>query len=104
MAEKVFFVEPSNDDIVQMIAERADLERTYANCIREWSKKWHDYLQKGNEKNSDKYKWMSTLNEADRLNNMHATRIQEWQTQNYPRPLRHIKTAEEHKDELKKVS
>ena len=33
-------------DLVSMINERAELEKTFAKMLKSWSKKWSDYLAK----------------------------------------------------------
>ena len=103
------------NDIVQMIAERADLEKTYSKSLKAWSKRWHDYLQKGNEYGTIKNTWMSALTEADKLSDIHvtthnvlndelSTEIKEWQKQNYPKSIiNQLKTAKEYEEEFKKV-
>jgi hypothetical protein len=141
MTETPEFVEPSNEsfweigqykrtvkrcedgyklcnDIVQMIAERADLEKSHAKSLKTWSKKWHDYLASkngNNEYGSLKTAWSSTLTEADKLSDIHVathnslcddlnTEIKDWQKQNYPKSIiNQLKTAKEYEEEFKKV-
>ena len=103
------------NDIVQMISERADLEKAHSKSLKTWSKKWHDYLQKGNEYGTIKSTWMSALNEADRLSEIHVithnalndelnAEIKDWQKLNYPKSIiNQLKTAKEYEEEFKKV-
>ncbi len=35
-------------DLMQLIQDRADIEKHYAKSLRAWSKKWHDIIEKGN--------------------------------------------------------
>jgi hypothetical protein len=101
--------------MVQMISERADLEKQYSKSLKAWSKKWNDYLLKGSEYGSMKNTWMSSLNEADRLAEIHLNvhnvlneelnkEIKEWQKQNYPKSIvNQLKTAKEYEEEFKKA-
>jgi protein kinase C and casein kinase substrate in neurons protein len=103
------------NDMVQMISERADLEKQYSKSLKAWSKKWNDYLLKGSEYGSMKNTWMSSLNEADRLAEIHLNvhnvlndelnkEIKEWQKQNYPKSIvNQLKTAKEYEEEFKKA-
>jgi hypothetical protein len=99
-----------------MITERAELEKAYSKSLKGWSKKWHEYLQKGNEYGTIKNAWASSLNEADRLSEIHVithnalydelnTEIKDWQKQNYPKSIiNQLKTAKEYEEEFKKVN
>lgn len=102
--------------MTQLIAERADIEKAYAKSLKAWSKKWNDYLQKGSEYGTMKNTWMSVLNEADRLAEIHLTtnnvlndelnkEIKEWQKQNYSKSIvNQLKMPKEYEEEFKKVS
>lgn len=103
------------NDLTQMISERADIEKAYAKSLKAWSKKWSDYLQKGSEYGTMKSTWMSPLNEADRMAEIHLTthnvlndelnkEIKEWQKQNYAKSIvNQLKTPKEYEEEFKKV-
>ncbi len=32
---------------MQLIQERAEIEKSYAKSLKTWSKKWHDHIEKG---------------------------------------------------------
>ena len=34
-------------DIMNLVQERADIEKQYAKALKGWSKKWTDYIEKG---------------------------------------------------------
>jgi hypothetical protein len=103
------------DDIVQMIIERAELEKAYSKSLKEWSNKWNDNLQKSNEFGTIKRAWTSSLNEADRLSEIHMithnnlydelkTDIKDWQKQNYPKSkTNQLIKAKHFEEEFKKV-
>ena len=98
-----------------MIAERADIEKSYSKSLKAWSKKWNDYLLKGSEYGTMKATWMSSLNEADKLAEIHLTthnvlidelngEIKAWQKENYLKSLvNQLKIAKEYEEEFKKV-
>jgi protein kinase C and casein kinase substrate in neurons protein len=101
---------------MQMIAERADIEKTYSKSLKVWARKWSEYLQKGCEYGTMKNTWMSSLNEADKIAEIHLTtnnalndelngEIKAWQKTNYVKSIvNQLKTAKEYEEEFKKVS
>jgi hypothetical protein len=103
------------NDMVQMIAERADIERTYSKNLKAWSKKWNDYLVKGSEYGTMRVTWTSALTEAERIAEIHqqtnnllseelSNEIKQWQKMNYPKTIvNQIKIAKEYEEEFKKV-
>lgn len=98
-----------------MISERAEIEKTYSKNLKAWSKKWNDYLTKGSEYGTMKSTWMSALNEADKLADIHLTtnnvltdelnnEIKQFQKSNYPKTIvSQIKIAKEYEEEFKKA-
>ena len=34
-------------DLVQLVKDRADIERNYAKSLKDWSKRWNDLIEKG---------------------------------------------------------
>ncbi len=101
--------------MVQMIAERADIERNYSKNLKAWSKKWNDYLVKGSEYGTMRVTWTSALTEAERIAEIHqqtnnllseelSNEIKQWQKMNYPKTIvNQIKIAKEYEEEFKKV-
>jgi hypothetical protein len=99
-----------------MIAERADIEKSYAKSLKVWSKKWNEYLQKGSEYGTMKITYLSALNEADKIAEIHLNthnvlndelnrEIKEWQKLNYPKSIVNtLKTPKEYEEEFKKVN
>lgn len=103
------------NDFIQMISDRADIEKAYAKSLKNWSKKWNDYLNKGSEYGTMKSTWTSALNEADKLAEIHHTThnvlneelnndIKNWQKANYVKSIvNQIKLAKEYEEEFKKA-
>lgn len=103
------------NDFIQMISDRADIEKAYAKSLKNWSKKWNDYLHKGSEYGTIKSTWTSALNEADKLAEIHHTThnvlneelnndIKNWQKANYVKSIvNQIKLAKEYEEEFKKA-
>lgn len=103
------------NDVVQMIAERAEIEKSYSKNLKGWTKKWNDYLLKGSEYGTMRSTWMAALNEADKLAEIHSTthnvlvdelnvEIKQWQKENYLKTLvNQLKIAKEYEEEFKKA-
>ena len=99
-----------------MISERADIEKAYSKGLKAWSKKWGEYLTKGNEYGTMRSTWMSVLSEADRVADIHLTthnslndelnnEIKQWQKANYIKSIvNQLKIAKEYEEEFKKVN
>jgi hypothetical protein len=103
-------------DLMQMISERADIEKAYAKNLKTWSKKWSDCLQKtSTEYGTMKQTYNSALQEADKLADIHLSthsslidelnkEIKEWQKQSYPKSIVNaLKTPKEYDEEFKKA-
>ena len=86
------------NDLVQMITERADIEKAYSKSLKSWSKKWSEYLNKGSEYGTMKASWAAALNEADKTAEIHNTThnvlndelnadIKSWQKANYVKSI-----------------
>lgn len=103
------------NDLVQMISDRADIEKAYAKSLKSWSKKWNDYLNKGSEYGTMKASWTAALNEADKVAEIHNTThnvlheelnndIKAWQKGNYVKSIVNtLKIAKEYEEEFKKA-
>jgi protein kinase C and casein kinase substrate in neurons protein len=101
--------------MVQMIAERADIEKTYSKNLKAWSKKWNEYLTKGSEYGTMRTTWSSALVEAEKIADIHlqtnnvlneelSNEIKQWQKSNYPKTIvNQIKIAKEYEEEFKKA-
>jgi hypothetical protein len=103
------------NDMIQLITERADIEKNYSKNLKTWSKKWNDYLQKGSEYGTMKTTWNASLTEADRLADIHlkthnvlnedlTASIKAWQKQNFSKTLvNQIKISKDYEEEFKKA-
>jgi len=103
------------NDLVQMISDRADIEKAYSKSLKAWSKKWNEYLLKGSEYGTMKSTWTSTLNEADKLAEIHYNthnvlidelnnEIKNWQKTNYIKSIvNQLKITKEYEEEFKKA-
>ncbi|XP_023241639.1 protein kinase C and casein kinase substrate in neurons protein 1-like isoform X3 [Centruroides sculpturatus] len=102
------------NDLIQLIQERSDIEKTYAKNLRGWSKKWNDLIEKGPEYGTTEAAWKGVLTEAerrsdmsirvkDRLANEVITQIKQWQKDNYHRSMMQLKEKKEMDDAFKKA-
>lgn len=97
------------DDLLKLLAERAEIEGLYATKLQGWSKKWNDLVGKGPEYGTVKSSWLNITNEADQLAEIHNElqirlvnqvhgNVQKWKSANYHKSLlswKETKTAEE---------
>jgi len=42
-------------DLMSLISERAELEKTFSKMLKNWSKKWSDYVAKCMRKKNDRF-------------------------------------------------
>lgn len=81
-------------DLMALVTERAEIERTYAKNLRAFSKKWHDLIEKGPEYGTTEAAWKGVLVEADRRYDVHnrvrdnlmndvISNLKQWQKENY---------------------
>ncbi|GIY60115.1 protein kinase C and casein kinase substrate in neurons protein 2 [Caerostris extrusa] len=56
-------------DLILLIQERSEIEKTYAKSLRNWSKKWNEIIEKNMA--TEAASWKSVLIEADRRCDMH---------------------------------
>lgn len=104
------------NDLMQMLSERASLEKMYAKSLKTWSKKWSDYLDKSSsEYGSMKLTWQALLNESTRLSDIHTkihddlednliTDIKSWQKTYYPKTLMgQLKIVKQFDDDFNKA-
>ncbi|XP_078355839.1 protein kinase C and casein kinase substrate in neurons protein 1-like [Oculina patagonica] len=97
------------DDLLKLLAERAEIEGLYAAKLQGWSKKWNDLINKGSEYGSVKNSWLNITTEADQLAEIHSELqirlgnqvhggVQQWKSANYHKSLlswKETKNAEE---------
>lgn len=79
---------------MQLVQERAEIEKAYARNLKTWSKKWADAIEKGPEYGTTEAAWKGVLVESDRLCDVHTTikedlqnevigQIRTWQKDSY---------------------
>lgn len=87
-----------SNDLMQMLSERASIEKLYSKSLRQWAKKWSDYLEKSCEYGSMKATWQSMTAEANNISDVHIkvhdeieetllTDVKAWQKLNYPKAM-----------------
>lgn len=102
------------NDLILLIQERSEIEKTYAKSLRNWSKKWNETIEKGPEYGTTEAAWKAVLIEADRRCDMHlrvkdqllndiVTQIKQWQKDNFHKSMMHIKEKKEMDDSFKKA-
>ena len=104
-----------SNDLMQMVSERAHIEKMYAKSLKQWSKKWNEYLEKCPEYGTMKATWSSMTNESNNISEMHLkvydeieegllTDVKAWQKSNYPKNLMNtLKTVKQFEDEFAKA-
>lgn len=102
------------NDLMQLIQERSEIEKTYAKSLRNWAKKWNESIEKGPEYGTTEAAWKGVLVEAERKCEMHlrikerllndvVTQIKQWQKENYHKSMMQIKEKKEMDDNFKKA-
>lgn len=102
------------NDLIQLITERAEIEKVYAKNLKTWTKKWAELIEKGPEYGTAEAAWKSVLEEADRRSDIHLSvkdkllndvvaSIKQWQKDSYHKSMMHIKEKKEFEDNFKKV-
>ncbi|KAG1686474.1 Protein kinase C and casein kinase substrate in neurons protein 2 [Nymphon striatum] len=101
-------------DLITLITERGEIERTYAKSLRNWAKKWSDLIEKGPEYGTTEAAWKAVLVEADRKCEL-QTRIKErlhqevlanikhWQKESFHKSMMTVKEKKEMDDAFKKA-
>lgn len=99
---------------MQLIQERADIEKNYAKSLKGWSKKWNDLIEKGPEYGTTEAAWKGVLVEADRRCDLHVRvrdnlcndvvqQLKTWQKETYHKSMIQIKERKEMDDQFKKA-
>lgn len=82
------------DSLIALVQERAEIEKSYAKALKNWSKNWNDKIEKGPEYGTTEAAWKGVLVEADRLCDLHLRvkedlcndiiqKVKTWQKDNY---------------------
>lgn len=102
------------NDLVQLIQERCDIEKSYAKNLHSWSKKWNETISRGPEYGTTEAAWKGILSEADRLSELHLkvkdklmddvmNDIKQWQKEKFHRSIMQIREKRDIDEEFKRV-
>ncbi|UJR21133.1 hypothetical protein I4U23_024232 [Adineta vaga] len=101
-------------DLLSMINERAELEKSFSKMLKGWSKKWSDYVAKSSEFGSMTAAWKAIMAEADASAEVHQSvhdelendvvpSIKAWQKTKYIKSMMHIKSTKDFDEEFKRA-
>ncbi|XP_046645050.1 protein kinase C and casein kinase substrate in neurons protein 1-like isoform X2 [Daphnia pulicaria] len=101
-------------DLVQLVMDRAEIEKNYAKNLKAWSKKWNELIEKGPEYGTTEAAWKGVLVESDRLSDLHTkikdhlsedvpAQIKSWQKDAYHKSMMVLKEKKEMDDCFKKA-
>lgn len=102
------------NEIISLIRERAEIEQSYAKNLQQWSRKWHEMIERGPEYGTTESAWKGVTGEAQKLCNLHqkikedlmqkvVPDIKQWQKDNFHRTMIQLKNKKEFEEAFKKV-
>merc|ERR1711902_214689 len=85
-------------DLMTLVSERADIEKSYARQLKQWAAKWNNIIEKGPEYGTMEAAWKAVLVESDRRCDLHNrvrddltikanSELKNWQKENYHKVL-----------------
>lgn len=85
-------------DLMKMLNERAELEKTHAKNLRSWASRWEDSLRKGPEYGTTEEVCIGLIREAESIAELHTqvrdsliavshNQIKAWRDEHYKKPL-----------------
>ncbi|UJR33504.1 hypothetical protein I4U23_020949 [Adineta vaga] len=97
-----------------MFEERSNLEHSYVNALRSWSRKWHGELTKLNEYPSNKRVWDQIVSTGEQMADIHQTiasnlhdniqpKLKQWRKDNYEKSIINYKKSKEFEKEFENV-
>lgn len=97
--------------LADMFDERAQLELSYTNQLRAWSRKWHSELVKSQEYGTNKVVWDQTVTAGEQMADVHGSlstsltdslipKLRQWRKDNYEKSLIHYKKTKEFEKEF----
>ena len=103
-----------SNDLIQLIVERAEMEKVYAKNLKTWGKKWSELIDKGPEYGTMETAWKALTEEADKRCDLHisvrdklsgdvVSSIKQWQKDSYHKTMMTLKEKKEFEDNFKKV-
>jgi len=102
-------------DLMNLIKERSEIEKSYAKSLQAWSKKWQGVLDKGPEYGTTQGAWRGVLHESDSIADIHTkigdnllnqvqTKVKDWKQTNYKKAVVGVhKETKQLEDEFKKA-
>jgi len=102
------------DRLLTMFDERSNIELSYVNALRNWSRKWHAELIKQPEYVTNKKVWDQTVTTGEQMADIHQTiisnlndsivpKLRQWRKDNYEKSLIHYKKSKEYEKEFEHV-
>ncbi|XP_022657418.1 protein kinase C and casein kinase substrate in neurons protein 1-like isoform X2 [Varroa jacobsoni] len=103
------------NDLIQLVTERAEMEKNYAKGLKTWAKKWNDIIEKGPEYGTTEAAWKGVTMEAERVCEVHlrvkerllvdvVQEVKRWQKDNFQRNMmQQLKQKKEMDDAFKKA-
>ncbi|XP_077994215.1 protein kinase C and casein kinase substrate in neurons protein 2-like isoform X2 [Glandiceps talaboti] len=102
------------NDLMAMIHERSEIEKSYAKQLRQWAKKWNDLVEKGPEYGTMSSAWKAVFTEAERNCDIHLDvkeqlmtdthqKVKSWQKENYHKKMLSFKETVETDEGFKKA-
>ncbi|XP_076290071.1 protein kinase C and casein kinase substrate in neurons protein Synd isoform X3 [Lasioglossum baleicum] len=102
------------DSLIALVQERAEIEKSYAKALKNWSKNWNDKIEKGPEYGTTEAAWKGVLVESDRLCDLHLRvkeslcndiiqQVKTWQKDSYHKSMMTLKERKEMEDAFKKA-
>ncbi|CAF0738822.1 unnamed protein product [Rotaria sp. Silwood1] len=97
-----------------MFEERSNLEHTYVNALRSWSRKWHGELTKLSEYPSNKKVWDQIVSTGEQMADIHQTiasnlndniqpKLKQWKKDNYEKSIINYKKSKEFEKEFEHI-
>lgn len=102
------------DSLIALVQERAEIEKSYAKALKNWSKNWNDKIEKGPEYGTTEAAWKGVLVESERLCDLHLRvkenlcnniiqQVKTWQKETYHKSMMTLKERKEMEDTFKKA-
>ena len=101
-------------ELMSLVAERAEIEKTYSKNLKSWASKWNSTIEKGPEYGTTEAGWKAVLVEADRRCDLHNrvkeslniqvnNQLKSWQKENYHKSMMTLKEKKEMDEAFKKA-
>ena len=101
-------------NLSSMFEERSNLEHSYVNSLRSWSRKWHGELTKLSEYPTNKHVWDQIVSTGEQMADIHQTiasnlhdniqpKLKQWKKDNYEKSIINYKKSKEFEKEFEQV-